>query len=190
MLLTIAIVAAVVVAIVLALAAAKPRTFRVERTVTIGAPPEAIYPHIEDFRRWTAWSPFEKLDANLQRTYGGAPRGKGATYAWQGKKAGAGEMEITEATPSSRIVIRLDFEKPFQCRNTAEFTLEPRGASTRVTWAMFGPTFFIGRVISVFFDMDKICGKDFEAGLETLKTLAERQPAQPSAQPAPAAAVA
>ena len=101
-LVVIAAIVVLAIVIILILAASKPNTFRLERSTTIKAPPEKIFPFINDFRRWTAWSPWEKLDADLKRDYGGADSGKGATYAWQGKKAGSGRMEIIEATPSSR----------------------------------------------------------------------------------------
>ena len=124
-LIVIAVIVVLAIAIILILASMKPKTFRLERSTTIKAPPEKIYPLINDFRRWIAWSPWEKLDADLKRNYGGADSGKGATYAWQGKKSGSGRMEIIEAAPNSKILIKLDFLKPFEAHNTAEFTLTP-----------------------------------------------------------------
>jgi carbon monoxide dehydrogenase subunit G len=181
MLIYIPVVLAAAVAGVLGLAARRPGTFRYERTATIQAPPEAIVPHITDFRRWADWSPWEKLDPDLKRTFGGAASGPGATYAWQGRKAGSGRMEIREASPH-RVVIQLDFIKPFKANNTAEFTLEPRGGATQVTWAMHGDAPFVSKLMGVFIDMDKLIGKDFAAGLASLKTLAERAGASAAAQ--------
>jgi uncharacterized protein YndB with AHSA1/START domain len=152
-------------------------TFRVERSTTIGAPPDAVFPLVEDFHRWTDWSPFEKLDAKLDKTYSGAPYGKGAVYAWAGKKAGAGRMEITACEPASRIVIQLDFTKPFAAHNTAEFTFEPKGKGARVTWAMTGPHTVMSKLMGVFFSMDKMVGPQFEEGLANLKRLVEAQTA-------------
>jgi Polyketide cyclase / dehydrase and lipid transport len=171
-----AVVAAIVVlaiAVVLVLAASKPKTFRLERSTAIKAPPEKIFPFVNDFRRWMAWSPWEKLDPNLKRSYGGAESGTGATYGWEGKKAGTGRMEIIEATPSSRVLIKLDFLKPFEAHNTAEFTFTPQGDGTRVDWAMYGPNRFIGKVMSTFVNFEKLVGKDFEKGLAALKANAE-----------------
>jgi uncharacterized protein YndB with AHSA1/START domain len=171
-----AIAAAIVVlaiVIILIMAAAKPDTFRLERSTVIKAAPEKIFPFVHDFRRWTAWSPWEKIDADLKRDYGGAASGKGATYAWEGKKAGSGRMEIMEATPSSRVLIKLDFMKPFEAHNTAEFTFTPERDGTRVDWAMYGPNRFISKLMSVFFNFDKLVGKDFEKGLAALKASAE-----------------
>jgi uncharacterized protein YndB with AHSA1/START domain len=165
----------VVIAAVLIFAATKPDTFRVERAAGIQAPPEKVFALINDFRRWDAWSPWEKKDPGMKRTFGAATSGKGATYAWDGdKNVGQGSMEIAESVPHSRIAIKLDFVKPFEAHNTVEFTLRPRGGVTDLTWSMQGHTPYFAKVIHVFFDMDSMVGKDFEAGLASLKALAEK----------------
>ncbi len=172
---TIVIAAIVVVACVLIYAATRPATFRVQRSASIKAPPEKIFAALGDFRAWAAWSPWEKMDPAMQREHGGAAAGKGATYAWQGNsKVGQGRMEIVETAAPSRLVIKLDFLKPFEAHNTAEFTLERRGEATEVTWAMHGPAKFAFRLMGVFMNMDAMIGKDFEAGLANLKTLTEK----------------
>jgi hypothetical protein len=150
--------------------------FRVERSIHVDAPPAEIAPMIEDFHRWSAWSPYEKLDPAMQRSYGGAERGVGAVYEWTGKKAGAGRMEIKAVQPAL-ITIQLDFTKPMKASNTAFFVLEPDGAGTRVTWAMEGPRTLMTKVMGLFMSMDSLVGKDFEKGLADLKDLAERAPA-------------
>ncbi|MEJ8845344.1 SRPBCC family protein [Variovorax rhizosphaerae] len=174
-LLTLVALLAIGIVVVLALAAGKPDTFRVERSVTVQAPPEKIAPLIENFQSWSAWSPYEKLDPSMKRVFSGAPSGKGAVYAWDGTgNAGAGRMEIVESTPQ-RIGIRLDFSKPFTAHNMAAFTLQPQGAgATRVTWSMDGPAPFVSKVMQVFISMDTMIGRDFEAGLANLKTAAEK----------------
>jgi hypothetical protein len=83
-------------------------------------------------------------------------------------------MEITDTSPPSKVAMKLDFVKPFEAHNIVEFTLAPKGDSTNVTWAMHGPTPYFAKVIHVFFNMDNMVGKDFEAGLANLKTLAEK----------------
>jgi carbon monoxide dehydrogenase subunit G len=171
----IAIVVVVLLAAVLLFATTKPDTFRVERTASIQAPPEKVFALINDLHNWGSWSPWEKLDPNMTRTYSGAASGKGAAYAWEGNsKVGAGRMEITDTSAPSKVTIQLDFLKPFEGHNIAEFTLAPQGSSTKVTWAMYGPSPYITKVMSVFISMDSMIGKDFESGLANLKTVAEK----------------
>jgi carbon monoxide dehydrogenase subunit G len=164
----------IVVAAVLGFAATKPDAFRIQRSASIKAAPEKIFALINDFHRWGSWSPWEKLDPALKRTYSGAANGQGAVYEWEGnKKVGKGRMEITSTTPPSKITIKLDFLKPFEAHNTAEFTLESQGDSTNVTWAMEGRLPYMFKVMTLFGSMDKMVGKDFEAGLANLKSLTE-----------------
>jgi uncharacterized protein YndB with AHSA1/START domain len=163
------------VGVVLANAAAKPDTFRVERTASIKAPPETIFPLIDNFDNWEAWSPWEKKDPAMKRTRSGAASGKGSVYAWDGdKNVGKGRMEIADASAPSKVTLKLDFEKPFEAHNIVNFTLEPRGEATNVTWAMHGPVLFLAKIVHMFIDMDRMVGRDFEAGLVTLKALAEK----------------
>jgi hypothetical protein len=172
------IIALVVVGLIVSLlvfAATKPDTFGVQRSASIKAPPEKIFPLINDFHSWGAWSPYEKLDPAMKRTYSGAASGKGSVYEWEGNgKAGMGRMEIADTSPPSKVMLILDFVKPFEAHNTVDFTLEPTGDSTNVTWAMHGRSPYLAKVMHVFFDMDSMVGKDFETGLANLKTIAER----------------
>jgi len=176
MIATILIVIALVVAAVLAYAASKPDTFMVRRSASIAAPPEKIFPMIDDLRAQSAWSPFEK-DPNMKRTHSGTPRGKGAVYAWDGnRQVGAGRIAITESVPSSKVVLMLDMSRPFKAHNTVEFTLDRIGAGTNVTWAMQGRQPYMAKVMGLFVDCDKMCGGMFEEGLAKLKALAEGEP--------------
>ncbi len=169
------IVVVVLVGAVLVYAATRPDTLHVQRATSIEAAPEKIFPLITDFRSWGSWSPYEKLDPAMKRTFSGAANGKGAVYQWEGnRQVGAGRMEITDVSPSSKVTIKLDFLEPFEGHNVAEFTLEPNGDSTNVMWAMHGPSLYIGKVMSIFIDMDNMIGRDFETGLANLKTIAEK----------------
>src|SRR5665213_1042117 len=171
----IAIVLAIAIAIILILAATKPDTFSVQRTAAIKSPPEKLFALINDFHQWGSWSPWENKDPAMKRTYSGAGSGRGAVYAWEGNKnVGSGCMEILDASVPSKIVIKLDFLKPFEAHNTAEFTLLPQGDATRLTWLMHGPAIFMARVMHVFMDIDKMVGKDFEIGLSNLRRLTEK----------------
>ena len=139
------------------------------------APADKIYPLIVDLKGWASWSPYEKKDPNMKRTFSGAQSGKGAIYEWNGdKNVGHGRMEIIDAAAPSKVVIKLDFFSPFEAHNTAEFTMTPQGDATNVTWAMYGPNVFMGKVMQVFMNMDKMVGTDFEAGLQALKARAEK----------------
>jgi len=157
---------------VLVIASRKPDTFRIERSATINAPPETIFALINDFHQWRSWSPWEARDPALKRTYTGSASGKGAVYAWEGNRnVGSGRMEILESRTPSKIVIKLDFIKPFEGHNTAEFTLKPDMNSTVVNWTMTGPSIFFSKVMQVFMSFDRMIGRDFESGLANLNKL-------------------
>jgi uncharacterized protein YndB with AHSA1/START domain len=171
----IAIIVVVLIAGVLIAAATKPDTFRVQRAASINAPPEKIFALINDFKAWPSWSPWEQKDPAMKRTYGATTSGKGATYAWEGnKEVGQGRMEIADSIADSKIALKLDFLKPFEAHNSVEFTLQPNGGATSVTWAMQGDTPYFAKIIHVFIDMDNMVGKDFESGLANLKAAAEK----------------
>ncbi len=156
-------------------ASRKPATYTVTRSTHIDAPPEQVFPLINNFRRWEKWSPFEKLDAAMKKTYSGADEGAGSKYAWVGnKKAGVGSMEIRQSTPSSEVTIDMSFLKPFKSTSMITFTIEPVGAASKVTWAMNGQNQLISKVMSVFVSMDKLIGKDFVEGLANLKREVEQ----------------
>jgi hypothetical protein len=169
----IAVVIAVAVVAVLVYAATKPDKFGVQRAANIGAPPEKIFPLIDDLHAHTSWSPFEK-DPNMKRTHSGAARGKGAVYEWEGnRQVGAGRLAIIDSTPS-KVTMALDMLKPFEAHNVVEFTLEPKGGSTNVTWAMRGRQPYMAKLMSTFINCDKMVGSQFEEGLVKLKVLAEK----------------
>ena len=160
---------------VLVYAATKPDTFRIERSTLINAAPERIFALIDDFHQWEKWSPWEKIDPKLQRTYSGANSGKGAVYAWNGNKdVGAGRMQIVESTPPAKIVLTLDFSAPFEAHNFVQFSLEPQGDATRLKQAMHGPSPYFSKLMGIFFDMDKMVGDKYEEGLASIKALAEK----------------
>ncbi|MDB5935096.1 MAG: hypothetical protein JWQ01_2440 [Massilia sp.] len=171
----IALVILAAIVVVLGMAAMKPDTFSVRRTVRIQAPPEKIAAFITDFHQWTNWSPWEHLDPNMKRTFSGAPAGKGSIYEWEGNSdVGKGRMEILEATTPAQTVVKLDFLKPLESHSTTEFTLAPQDGATTVTWNMHGPMPFLSRVMTVFMNMDDMIGKDFDKGLAQMKAAAEK----------------
>jgi uncharacterized protein YndB with AHSA1/START domain len=170
----IAIAVVVVIVGLFAFIATRPNSFHVERSAEVGAPAGAVFPLINDFHEWAQWSPWEKMDPTMKKTFEGPSAGPGAVYAWSGNnKVGEGRMTILESKPAERVVIKLQFFKPFAATNQATFTLAPAAAGTRVTWSMDGRNTLMGKVFSLFMDMDKMIGKDFEKGLANLNTAAQ-----------------
>jgi hypothetical protein len=169
------IVVVVILGIIAIRATTRPDNFRVERSITIAASPQRVFPLINDFHNFGRWSPWEKLDPAMQRSITGPASGPGAVYEWSGNsKAGAGRMQIMEATPFTRVLTKLTFLKPITSENMAEYTLVPNGDSTKVTWAMYGRSPFISKVMQVFISMDDMIGGDFSDGLAALKRVAEQ----------------
>jgi len=168
------IVVAVLIAGLLGFAATRPDTFRIQRATSIKAPPEKIFALVNDLRSHALWSPWEKKDPAMKKSYSGAASGEGAVYEWDGNKnIGKGRMEITETSPPSKVTLKLDFIKPFEGHNIAEFTLDAKADATNVTWAMYGPSPVLSKVIGLFCNMDRMIGKEFETGLANLKTITE-----------------
>ena len=150
--------------------------YTVQRSTVIGVPPDQVYEQIADFRNWTKWSPWEGLDPNMQRSYSGAPAGKGSAYGWSGnRRAGHGRMEILEAEFPSHLLIDLVFEKPWKSHSVTEFTIEEAASGSEVTWTMTGPMTLATRVMGIFKSMDRMLGPDFEKGLERLRTNLEAE---------------
>jgi hypothetical protein len=169
--------AAVLVAALLITVAARPGAFCIERSIVIGAPPGAAFAHVDDFHAWRAWSPWEKVDPLMKRTFEGPAAGPGARYAWAGnRRVGEGRMTIEKSEPPSLVSIRLEFVKPWAATNTTTFTFAPTEGGTRVTWAMDGQNRFLMKCASLFMNMDEMIGKDFEKGLNALKQLSEALP--------------
>ena len=175
MLKTILIVVAAAIAALLIYAAFKPDSFRLSRSTTIVAPPDKVFALINDLRQFNTWNPFAQMEPSVVITYDAASAGVGGAYNWKGDKTGEGRMQITESVAAQRIAAKLDFVKPFEAHNQVEFTVQPQGGGgSAVTWTMSGPMPYFNRLMTIFFDMDKTVGKDFESGLANLKALAEK----------------
>ena len=168
-------VAVVIIAFVI-IVAIRPSQFRVTRRGAIDAPPEVVFPQINNLHNWQAWSPWAKLDPSAKNTYAGPPEGVGSSFAWDGSnKVGAGRMTITESQPCELVRFRLEFFKPFKATNVAEFTIQPEGGQTVVTWSMTGTNNFVMKAVGLFMDCDKMCGDFFVKGLADMKAVAESQ---------------
>ena len=174
MLKLIAIVIVVLIAAILIYASTKPDIFHVERSINIKASPEKIFPYINDFHLWDAWTPYNK-DPKIKKTYSGSDSGKGAHYAWEGNKdVGVGDITITDTTPPSKLVFDLHMIKPFEGRNVAKIHLNAAGDSTNVTWSLVDKHNLMLKTVSLFINLDNVIGKDFEIGLARLKAIAEK----------------
>ncbi len=160
------------VAIVAVLASRKPPGFRVERSLVIAATPERLQPMVADLHRFNEWNPYRRKELTLKETYGATTIGPGASYGWDGEKVGAGRMTVATVAPD-RITMRLEFFRPFEATNAAEFTFRPEGSGTRVTWAMSGKSNFVSKVMQVCMDFDGMIGRDFADGLANLRTIVE-----------------
>lgn len=161
--------------------ATRSADYQVERKITISAPASVIFAKINDFHEWQQWSPWEKLDPHMKKTYSGPAAGVGAAYAWDGNKnVGKGQMTILESHPNEKVIIKLEFLEPWAAINTTTLSITPAAAgSFTLTWQMAGHHNFMGKAVSLFMNMDKMIGADFDKGLQSLKALAEKSPASP-----------
>jgi hypothetical protein len=164
---------AVIVVVFVVVVALRPAEFRIARTATIPAPAPVVFGHVNDFHSWEAWSPWAKRDPGMKKTFEGAPAGAGAIYSWAGNNGvGEGRSTIVESRPDELIRIKLEFVRPFAATNTAEFTFQPEGDRTVVTWSLAGRHNFMGKAVGLFMNMDKMVGHDFETGLAQLGSVA------------------
>jgi len=171
--------------------AAQPSTYRVERSATIAAPAEVVFAQVNDFHKWGAWSPWDKLDPNQKVTFDGAESGQGAKYAWSGNdQVGEGRMTIEESKAGELVRIKLEFIRPWESTSPTTFTFKAVEGGTQVTWAMEGTNNFIGKAFSLFMNMDAMLGKDFDKGLASMKAVAEAEAAKKAAEQPAAAPVA
>lgn len=177
------IVLAVALLLLVIFIASRPADFRIQRTTVINAPASTIFPHINDLRKMNDWSPWAKMDPNSKSSYSDPATGVGASMTWAGnKEVGEGTMTVMESHPDQKVVLRLDFLKPFQATSRSEFTIGQEGASTRVTQTMSGKNNFFAKAVNLVIDCDKMVGGQFEKGLSNLKTTAE---SSASSQPIP-----
>ena len=167
---------ALVVLAILVIAAFRPGTIQIQRSRSIQAPPDRVFALIDDFHNWRRWAPQDVEDSTMRRTFSGPEHGAGAASEWRGAAAsGSGSMLIMESEPPRRISIKVDFVKPFEAHNVNEFTLDPVGTSTLVTWKMRGTNAYFMKVMGIFMNMDKVMGEHFEHGLDNLKMVCEKQ---------------
>lgn len=165
---------AVVILVFVIVVASRPSDFSYQRSITISAAPSTVFPHVNDLHQWQVWSPWAKKDPAAKNNFEGPPAGIGAAMSWAGNNdVGEGKMTVVESKPDELVQFRLDFKKPFEGTNIAEFTFKPEGNQTLVTWSMSGKNTFVFKAISLFMDCDKMIGGEFEKGLADLKNIVE-----------------
>jgi uncharacterized protein YndB with AHSA1/START domain len=165
----------IVIAVLAGVIAMQPENYSYTRSAVFNAAPAAVFAQVNDFHKWEAWSPWAKLDPNAKNTFEGPAEGAGSSFAWDGNnQVGAGKMTITESTPPSRIVLKLEFIKPFPGTSQTEFTFMPEGNGTKMTWTMSGKNNFIGKAMGLIMNCEKMIGEQFEKGLSNLKAVVER----------------
>jgi hypothetical protein len=182
-LLAVAAIGAAIVCGFLIVVALQPSNFRITRSAKMAAPPAAVFAQVNDYHNWEAWSPWAKMDPDAKGTFEGPSSGIGSTFIWSGNdKVGQGRQTIIQSRENELIEIKLEFEKPFQATNTAEFTFQPEGDQTLVTWSMFGKNNFMGKAVGLIMNCDKMVGSEFEKGLASMKAIVEAKPAATEAE--------
>ena len=166
-----------IIGLILVAAAFRPKDMRVTRSATLAATPEALFAQVNDHHKFNAWNPWLKLDPNVRNTYTGPDAGVGAVCSWQGNgEVGAGTATITESRPGELVRFKMDWKEPMSGTSTVDFTFKPEGDKTVVTWDMYGPNSYMGKLVSLFMDCDKMCGDQFEKGLVSLGQAAAAPP--------------
>jgi len=163
-----------IIIVLLVLTSRQPSDFKVTRSGIVSAPASAIFPHVNNLQKWEAWSPWAKLDPNAKNSFEGPSEGVGAKMSWAGNnKVGVGSMTIMESRPDEFVQFKLEFQKPMQASNIAEFIFKPEGDQTAVTWTMSGTNNFMGKVMNLVMNCDKMVGGQFEKGLADLRAVVE-----------------
>lgn len=174
---------ALLVIVLLIVIAMQPGEFNVARTAVVDAPQSVVFDQVNDLHRWTAWSPWERIDPKMIRTYDGPTAGVGAEYAWKGNQdVGEGQMTIVESKPNDLIKLKLEFHSPMESTADAQFDFKPQDGKTEVTWTMSGQNNFLGKAMCLVMNMDKMIGGEFEKGLANLNAAVKAPPAQEPAK--------
>jgi len=163
-----------IIVVFLIIVAMQPSSYRVTRSLAIAAPSDAVFPHMNELKKWEAWNPWGKADPNMKLTYGGPASGVGANYSWAGNnEVGEGRATISESRPSESVRYKMEFFKPMTATSEMEFTFKPEGNQTEVTVTVTGEKNFMAKAFCLFMSMDKMIGGKFDKALAELKTIAE-----------------
>jgi len=171
---------AALIIVICVIASFQSDDMNVTRSTTTSAQPETVFKIVNDFSQWDSWSPWSKIDPDMKATLEGPKEGVGAVYHWSGNsEVGEGTTRLVESIPSEKVAMKLEFVRPFAGTSDVQFTFAPEGAGTKVTWAMQSKKPFMGKVVGLFMDCEKMCGDQFNEGLANLKKIAEAAPKQP-----------
>jgi len=175
MFLKIALFVLVVIVTLLVIAATKPNSFQVDRSITIHASPERVFSLIDDLHSWEAWSGDNEGDGRAQKIFSGPASGTGAMAEWHGSgRTGAAKMIITESVVPSKVSVKVDWIKPFEAHNLNEFTIHAQGSETKVVWNIQASNLYAMKVNGIFVKIESAFGKHMESGLNNLKRVAEK----------------
>ncbi|MFO1524470.1 MAG: SRPBCC family protein [Turneriella sp.] len=165
----------VVVAGIFIVAATRPNTYTVERSLKINAAPEKIFPYLISFKKGLEWSAWDKQEEEVKRTFTGPESGMGAIYEFEGKKSGHGKLSYKSIVPNEEVKMDLTFYKPMQGSNDITYSLKKEGDATVMKYHMTGPAPIIARIIWLFADMDKYMGDKFNESMQNLKKIVEEK---------------
>ena len=160
-----------------------PTESSVERSRVVDAPRNVIFPLVNNVRRWPEWDPWTPFDPDMKREYKGPDAGVGAESHWDSEtqEVGTGFFRIDESVAGEKVVMHLEFTKPFESASTGTITLADEGGGTRVTWHNYskleGPMM---RFAGLF--LDGMLGEQFDTGLANLAEIAEKEAATPLGQ--------
>lgn len=163
----------------LAFASTRPDEMHIERTADVKAPALVVFNIINNLQRWSEWSPYDKFDPNMKKSFKGPQQGPGAIYEWNGNgNVGEGRLTITDSKPGEIVTMKLEFTRPFNCNNQVNFRLTPTDKGTQVSWIMDGKNTLMSKVMGIFMDMDAMVGGDFVEGLKNLDKVAQADAAK------------
>jgi uncharacterized protein YndB with AHSA1/START domain len=166
----------VLIVLFLGYVSTRESSFRYERSGVINAPADKIFPYISQFRLGEKWSPYEKVDPNLKKTFKGTDGQVGSIMEFDGNmEAGSGQLELLNLVPNESVDIKLTMTKPMFAENLIQYRLTPEAGGTRFTWTMSGDGGFMTKLMTVFIDCEKMIGGQFTQGIENLKTVVESQ---------------
>ncbi|MCC7297688.1 MAG: SRPBCC family protein [Bacteroidia bacterium] len=175
------IIAVILVAAVFILSLIGPKTYELKRSALMKAPKESIWEQVSKWENFGNWSPWEAKDSAMTKTIEGTPGEVGSKYTWKSKTQGNGVQTILESKPYEYRLSSLEFED-WGMKSKTSFELKDSAGGTFVTWKMFGENGFMGRIMSLIFNMEKMVGPDYEAGLANIKRIVESAPAAAPAE--------